>query len=136
MKKSILALPLVVVALGCQDRYEGQAGAASSPAPTATPESSMATPVTGAAVSAVVVSVDPAGRTVTLREVTAPGAPAGNTAGRSYNVSPSAAASLGDLKAGDEVNVMCETAPAGTGALADCVTITTIAAAGGTTSRY
>lgn len=145
MNKTILALPLVLVAFGCRDRYEGQAGAASNPAPAATPYGSetMASPgaVSGAAVTATVVSVDAVGRTVTLRETSATGAPTGDAAGRSYSVAPAASPSLGDLKAGDQVNVMCETGgatatgAAGSGSLADCTLITTIAPAGGATGQ-
>jgi hypothetical protein len=144
MNTRILAVPLVLLALGCRDQYEGQAGAASTPAPAATPygSESMATPATiGAAVTAEVVSVDPAERTITLREVTAAGAPTGDAAGRPYNVSSAAASGLGALQAGDRVNLICETGPGATGtgatggALADCVTITTIAEAGGASGQ-
>lgn len=143
MNKTIFALPLVLLALGCRDRYEGQAGATSSPAPEATPygSGSMANPAApvGAAVTATVVTVDPAGPTITLREAALPGAPTSDAAGRRYNVSPMAASSLADIKPGAQVNVICETAPAAataaTGTLADCVTITTIAEAGGATGR-
>jgi hypothetical protein len=145
MNTKILAVPLVLLALGCRDQYEGQAGAASTPAPAATPYGSegMAAPATtGAAVTAVVVSVDAAASTITLREATAAGAPTGEAAGRPYNVSSAASAGLGALQAGDRVNVICETTPGGTatgatggGALVDCVTITTIAEAGGATGQ-
>ena len=144
MNKKFLVLPLVLLAFGCRDQYEGQAGATSSPAPAAPYGSErMASPaapaVSGAAVTATVVEVDPAGGTITLREVPAPGAPASDTAGRRYNVAPSAASGLADFKPGQQVNVICETAPAATASgsakLVDCVTVTTIAEAGGATGQ-
>jgi hypothetical protein len=136
MKKQILVLPLVGLALGCQDRYEGQAGAASSPSPSpyaAESPSAYASPGTTGGVAAVVVSVDPAGRTVTLREFVA-GAPTGDAQGKSYNVSAGAASGLNQLQAGDQVMVVCEetgtaatgTTSPGTGSLANCTVITMI----------
>jgi hypothetical protein len=154
MKMKILAVPLVLLAVGCRDRYEGQAGAASSPSPTASPYTegtgayaSPGTTASGAGVAAVVVSVDPTGRTITLREVVAPGgAPIGDSAGKRYNVSSTAAPSLSDVKAGEQVFVVCDTAPgatgstgtttSGAGSLANCTMITMITEAGvATTGR-
>jgi len=147
MKKQILVLPFAVLALGCQDRYEGQAGAASSPSPGASPyamesPSSYASPGMAGGVSAVVVSVDPSGRTVTLREFVA-GAPAGDAQGKRYDVSASAATGLNELQAGDQVMVACEetgaaatgTTSPGTGSLANCTIITMITESGAAPGR-
>jgi hypothetical protein len=152
MKTKILALPLILLAVGCRDRYEGQAGAASSPSPGASPYSTYPSPGTaesGAGVAAVVVAVDPAGRTITLREVVAPGGAAtGDSAGKRYNVSAGAASSLNDVQAGEQVFVVCETAAgapgsgttgsgptSGPGSLANCAVITMLSEAGGSTGR-
>jgi hypothetical protein len=150
MNTKILAVPLILLAVGCRDRYEGQAGAASSPSPGASPyttESPYASPGTaasGAGVAAVVVAVDPASRTITLREVvpagSTPSSATGGAQGKRYNVSSGAASSLNDVRAGEEVIVVCE-APAGTtttaspASLANCAVITMITEAGGATGR-
>jgi hypothetical protein len=140
MTTKILALPLILLAVGCRDRYEGQAGAASTPSPTATPyttASPYTSPATG--VTAVVVAVDPAGRTITLREEVPGGTTsASGSQGQRYNVSSAAAPSLGNVMVGERVTVTCEE-PAGTtgtgtttGSLARCGTITMIEKAAGT----
>jgi hypothetical protein len=122
MLAKMLAVPLVLLAVGCRDRYEGQAGAASSPSPDSSPYSSgsMASPAMGTGtgmgnISAVVVAVDATGRTITLREGTAGAAPTGDQQGRRYNVSSSAASSLSTVHAGDEVYVMCDETGGGAG---------------------
>jgi hypothetical protein len=132
MKTKILALPLVLLAVGCKDRYEGQAGAASSPAASASPYAagsgayaSPGTAASGAGVAAVVVAVDPAGPRCRR--------------GRRYNVSSGAASRLSDVQAGDQVFVVCDTAPgasasgatSGPGSLMNCSMITMITEAGG-----
>jgi hypothetical protein len=141
MTTKILALPLILLAVGCRDRYEGQAGAASTPSPTATPyttASPYTSPATG--VTAVVVAVDPAGRTITLREAEVPGGTtsASGSQGQRYNVSSGAAPSLGNVRVGERVTVTCEESAGtmgtgtGTGSLARCGTITMIEKAAGT----
>jgi hypothetical protein len=149
MNTKILAVPLILLAVGCRDRYEGQAGAASSPSPGASPyttESPYASPGTagGGGVAAVVVAVDPAGRTITLREVVpaggTPSSATGGAQGKRYNVSSGAASSLNDVQAGEEVVVVCEapagtTTPASPASLVNCAVITMITESGGTTGR-
>jgi hypothetical protein len=158
MYTKILAVPLVLLAFGCRDRYEGQAGAASSPgaSPYAEATASPGTGLgTGAGITATVVAVDATGMTVTLREAPVAGAaPTGDTAGRRYNVSSSVASSLNNIQAGDEVTVVCDQgagstagstgagsgmgstgAGSGTGSLATCTTITSITETGGATGR-
>ena len=119
MNTKILALPLILLAVGCRDSYEGQAGATSSPGASASPyaEGSGAyaspgasTGMGGGTVSAVVVAVDASGRTVTLRESGMAGS-SGSTGiqGRRFNVSGSAADNLTNLRPGTAVTVTCDT---------------------------
>ncbi|HEY7510687.1 MAG TPA: hypothetical protein VIG50_10560 [Vicinamibacteria bacterium] len=116
MTKKILAVPLILLAVGCRDRYEGQAGAASSPSPGASPYAeTYASPGTmsgstgdmAGAITATVISVDQSGRTITLRETGTTGGE-----GRRVNVATIAASSLSGIQAGETVTVTCE-APAG-----------------------
>jgi hypothetical protein len=158
MTKKMLAVPLILLAVGCRDRYEGQAGAASSPSPSPYAETGYASPGTmsGAAgdagsVSAVVVAVDEAGRTITVREAGS----AATTEGRRLNVSPAAASSLSGVRAGDTVMIGCDATAgatgtgttgttggtgttgmgAGAGSLANCTMVTTITPGAGAAGR-
>ena len=160
MKKQILVLPFAVLALGCQDRYEGQAGAASSPSPGASPytmesPSTYASPGTmggGTSVAVEVVSVDNAGRTINVREPGATGT--AGSQGQRVTVSSTAADMLVDLRAGDRITITCDSAGAtgttgtgatgtdtgaagtsttGPGSLSGCTNITMISRTGGAT---
>jgi hypothetical protein len=152
MSKQILVLPLVVLALGCRDSYEGQAGAASSPSPEASPyamesPSAYASPGTGTSVSVEVVSVDSASRTINVREPGATGAAASQ--GQRVTVSSTAADMLADLRAGDRITITCEGATTGTetgttgagtgttgaGSLSSCTNVTMISRTGGATGQ-
>jgi hypothetical protein len=161
MKKQILVLPFAVLALGCQDRYEGQAGAASSPSPGASPytmesPSTYASPGTmggGTSVAVEVVSVDNAGRTINVRESGATGA--AGSPGQRVTVSATAADMLADLRAGDRITITCDSAGAtgtgtgttgtdtgaagtgttGTGSLSGCTNVTMISRTDGATGR-
>ena len=112
MTKMILAVPLILLAVGCRDRYEGQAGAASSPSPSPYAETgAYASPGTmsgsmgdAGSITATVVSVDQSGRTITLREAGA----TGSAEGRRINVSATAATSLTGIQPGETVTVTCE----------------------------
>ena len=166
MSKKILIVPFILLAVGCRDRYEGQAGAASSPSPSPYGEAagSYASPGTmsgsaadmGGSLSATVVSVDAAGRTITVREV---GAPSSST-GQRLDVSTAIASSLGGYQPGDAVLITCETtggmgatgttggtagstaggtaggtASTGPASLASCTMVTMIARSTGATGR-
>ena len=112
MTKKILAVPLILLAVGCRDRYEGQAGAASSPSPSPYAEGAYASPGTmsgsmgdtGASITATVVSVDQSGSTITLRE----SGGMGSSEGRRINVATTAATSLSGLQPGETVSVTCD----------------------------
>jgi hypothetical protein len=159
----MLLIPLVLVAVGCRDRYEGQAGATSSPtaspyaaSPTASPYagespsaygSPTASPGTGSAmagpsVSAVVVSVDRDGRSITVHEAK------GSHKSHKLTVSDDAVSTLTDIKAGDRVTVTCETSAGTTGTtgstesrssasgqLANCTRVTSVTKETGATGR-
>jgi hypothetical protein len=162
MNKKILVLPLILLALGCRDRYEGQAGAASSPSPGASPyamesPSAYASPgltAGGTTVSVEVVSVDSAGRTINVRESGVTGATGGQ--GQRVTVSSTAADMLADLRAGDRITITCDATgttgtgatgtggaaagatgagTTGTGTLASCTNVTMITRSGGATGR-
>ena len=111
MTKKILAVPLILLAVGCRDRYEGQAGAASSPSPSPYAEGAYASPGTMSgsvgdtgSITATVVSVDQSGRTITLREAGA----TGSAEGRRINVATTAATSLTGIQPGETVSVTCD----------------------------
>lgn len=153
MNKKMLVLPLVVLAFGCRDRYEGEAGATSSPSPGASPyamesPSTYASPGSGDIVVEVV-SVDTAGRTINVRESGATGTAATGT-GQRLTVSSTAATMLTDIRPGDRITITCDSGTAGTGAtgtgttgtgttgagtLTGCTVVTAIARSGGATGQ-
>jgi hypothetical protein len=114
MSKKILVVPFILLAVGCRDRYEGQAGAASSPSPSPYGDAagSYASPGTmsgstgdiGGSITATVVSVDESGRTITVRDVSS----ASGSQGQRLNVSSTAVSSLSGLHAGDTVTITCD----------------------------
>jgi len=113
MSKKILVVPFILLAVGCKDRYEGQAGAASSPSPSPYGDAagSYASPGAmsgsagdmGGSITATVVSVDASGRTITVRDASASG-----SQGQRLNVSSAAAVSLSGLQPGDTVTITCD----------------------------
>jgi hypothetical protein len=108
--KSALACVLIlvggVVVAGCREDDAGAstAQAQSTPGPTASPA------VKPVAVS--VVAVDPAAKTITVREITAVPAPPGKPVEVILPVPEAATGQkLADTKAGEEVNVTCVIKP-------------------------
>jgi len=150
MNRPILVLSLAVLALGCRDRYEGQAGAASNPSPGASPyamesPSAYGSPGTigGTSVSVEVVSVDSAGSMLNVRESGATGA-AATGQGQRVTVSSTAVDMLTDLRPGDRITITCDgagttgtetgatgTGTTGTGSLSGCTNVTMITRTGG-----
>jgi hypothetical protein len=150
MRKTLLLLlfPMIALSVGC--RTEEAAQGAATPAPVATPTTSAeygagtATGDAGPGFDVQVVSVDAAGRNITVREVaTAANAPTGSTATapqRQLPVAAEAVEMLASIRPGDRVMVHCAATQPGAAepqgsTFSNCTRVTVIMREGGAASR-